>query len=284
MEQGRGRGRRRGRGRGRGIGLAPKQSNDFLGKKIDIFVFFFLPCLPTISATCSEVGTGTHSVMFWLLRVLRSSSEPPAAPQEDTDPYGCSSGLSGFRWIPPGPREEVEESPGCPEAAAAAAAAAAAEEDEGGDESNAPEVDPCCSMASWTVRLLWPLWRSSTAERRTPPPPPPPLPLPALLPLLPPLLLPPPPLATEAAAAAAAAALSSISRLLRLSEDEAGATVEAPAPAQAEEVLWAGCGKRLLVGIGRRRRKNGGGEEDSAQEEEKKGTRRELGRLLLFFF
>ena len=25
----------------------------------------YSPCLPTISATCSEVGTGTHSVMFW---------------------------------------------------------------------------------------------------------------------------------------------------------------------------------------------------------------------------
>ena len=24
----------------------------------------FLPCLPTISATCSELGTGTHSVIF----------------------------------------------------------------------------------------------------------------------------------------------------------------------------------------------------------------------------
>lgn len=27
-----------------------------------------IPCLPTISATCSELGTGTHSVMFTLFR------------------------------------------------------------------------------------------------------------------------------------------------------------------------------------------------------------------------
>ena len=24
-----------------------------------------IPCLPTISATCSELGTATHCVMFW---------------------------------------------------------------------------------------------------------------------------------------------------------------------------------------------------------------------------
>ena len=29
-----------------------------------------LPCLPTISATCSELGTGTHSVMLALLRLF----------------------------------------------------------------------------------------------------------------------------------------------------------------------------------------------------------------------
>lgn len=28
--------------------------------------YFYLPCRPTISATCSELGTGTHSVIFWL--------------------------------------------------------------------------------------------------------------------------------------------------------------------------------------------------------------------------
>ena len=42
-----------------------------------------LPCLPTISATCSEVGTGTHSVMFWLFRwggSFRSSREPRKPP------------------------------------------------------------------------------------------------------------------------------------------------------------------------------------------------------------
>ena len=31
------------------------------------------PCLPTISATCSELGTGTHSVMFWDFLDLSSS-------------------------------------------------------------------------------------------------------------------------------------------------------------------------------------------------------------------
>ncbi len=40
-----------------------------------------LPCLPTISATCSDEGTGTHSVMFWLLLwVLFRSSRDPEAP------------------------------------------------------------------------------------------------------------------------------------------------------------------------------------------------------------
>jgi len=34
-----------------------------------------LPCLPTISATCSELGTGTHSVMFWLFLPLFSSGK-----------------------------------------------------------------------------------------------------------------------------------------------------------------------------------------------------------------
>lgn len=36
-----------------------------------------LPCLPTISATCSELGTGTHSVMFWDF-FERSSKWTPA--------------------------------------------------------------------------------------------------------------------------------------------------------------------------------------------------------------
>jgi len=35
------------------------------------------PCRPTISATCSDDGTGTHSVMFWLRRPFRSSRLPP---------------------------------------------------------------------------------------------------------------------------------------------------------------------------------------------------------------
>ena len=34
--------------------------------------FSSLPCLPTISATCSELGTGTHSVILLLLRPLSS--------------------------------------------------------------------------------------------------------------------------------------------------------------------------------------------------------------------
>lgn len=34
-----------------------------------------LPCLPTISATCSELGTGTHSVMFALLFLAVSESK-----------------------------------------------------------------------------------------------------------------------------------------------------------------------------------------------------------------
>lgn len=33
-----------------------------------------LPCLPTISATCSELGTGTHSVVFWLFLLRDSDS------------------------------------------------------------------------------------------------------------------------------------------------------------------------------------------------------------------
>uniref|UniRef100_A0A6B0UJ85 Putative secreted protein n=1 Tax=Ixodes ricinus TaxID=34613 RepID=A0A6B0UJ85_IXORI len=33
------------------------------------------PCLPTISATCSELGTGTHSVVFWLFFVPRVGFE-----------------------------------------------------------------------------------------------------------------------------------------------------------------------------------------------------------------
>lgn len=36
-----------------------------------------LPCRPTISATCSLLGTGTHSVIFWLF-LERASSKTPA--------------------------------------------------------------------------------------------------------------------------------------------------------------------------------------------------------------
>ena len=38
------------------------------------------PWRPTISATCSDEGTGTHSVMFWLRRPFRSSRLPPPTP------------------------------------------------------------------------------------------------------------------------------------------------------------------------------------------------------------
>ena len=40
-------------------------------------MFVLLPCRPTISATCSLLGTGTHSVMFWLF-FERASSKTPA--------------------------------------------------------------------------------------------------------------------------------------------------------------------------------------------------------------
>lgn len=41
-----------------------------------------LPCLPTISATCSELGTGTHSVMFCDF-LLRLSSGPEGTMNEE---------------------------------------------------------------------------------------------------------------------------------------------------------------------------------------------------------
>lgn len=51
-----------------------------------------LPCLPTISATCSELGTGTHSVMFCDFFDLTSSMPTFAKglTKEDRSP-----GLSG---------------------------------------------------------------------------------------------------------------------------------------------------------------------------------------------
>uniref|UniRef100_A0A131YTY6 Uncharacterized protein n=1 Tax=Rhipicephalus appendiculatus TaxID=34631 RepID=A0A131YTY6_RHIAP len=43
------------------------------------------PCRPTISATCSELGTGTHSVVFWLFLFLVSASR-----------FGCRESFSLF--------------------------------------------------------------------------------------------------------------------------------------------------------------------------------------------
>jgi hypothetical protein len=48
-----------------------------------------LPCLPTISATCSELGTGTHSVMLALLRF----DEPPLPPCTDALETGPSAAV-----------------------------------------------------------------------------------------------------------------------------------------------------------------------------------------------
>ena len=39
----------------------------------------YSPCLPTISATCSELGTGTHSVIFALFRMWSLSKWPSPA-------------------------------------------------------------------------------------------------------------------------------------------------------------------------------------------------------------
>ncbi len=204
-----------------------------------------LPCLPTISATCSDVGTGTHSVMFWLLLVLRSSREPPTPPMADTEtplpPNGCRSGLSGFSMAamlpavppctPPAPREAVAVRPGWVPL------------EEFGESNCAPV---CCSMASsnasWVMREpLDPFWRSSSRQ---------PFVLEAaavLLPLMP--------------------AFSSISRLLRLSELEAAfmcwccceavltattpPAVATPPSAAEDPPPGEGCGKRLLEGIWR---------------------------------
>lgn len=52
-----------------------------------------LPCLPTISATCSELGTGTHSVMLTLLFLLQRT--------EFGSPW--SMAWEPAMWYPPEP-------------------------------------------------------------------------------------------------------------------------------------------------------------------------------------
>lgn len=52
----------------------------------------YLPCLPTISATCSDDGTGTHSVMFWDFLALSSGG--------GAKPSGLASGLVAGRFSP----------------------------------------------------------------------------------------------------------------------------------------------------------------------------------------
>lgn len=51
-----------------------------------------LPCRPTISATCSDDGTGTHSVMFWDFLALSSGG--------GAKPSGLASGLFAGRFSP----------------------------------------------------------------------------------------------------------------------------------------------------------------------------------------
>jgi len=45
---------------------------------------FEIPCLPTISATCSELGTGTHSVMLALLRLFDELCVAVAVPNDSS--------------------------------------------------------------------------------------------------------------------------------------------------------------------------------------------------------
>ncbi len=80
------------------------------------FLRHSLPWRPTISATCSDDGTGTHSVMFWLLRWVldfKSSSEPDM----------CISWSDG--WLPV---------PFCRPLAK-------------------PDPDPCWSRANWSAGI-----------------------------------------------------------------------------------------------------------------------------------
>ena len=145
--------------------------------------------------------------------------------------------MSGFRWCtPPGPSDEVEDRPGwC---------------DPPAPPPPGPEGESTCcsiasSMASCTVRLLWPLPRSSRPS---------------------PLEEEEPPLVAPGLACPGAAwgggtppftplewcwwcpCPISTSRLLRLSEEEVETRVEAAAiPTEVEAlVCW---GNRLLVGI-----------------------------------
>lgn len=57
----------------------PKQTSqpiNKLEKQYQTINKWHSPCRPTISATCSELGTGTHSVVFWLFfPVLESVSK-----------------------------------------------------------------------------------------------------------------------------------------------------------------------------------------------------------------
>lgn len=68
-----------------------------------------LPCLPTISATCSELGTGTHSVMFALrfLAVSESivddarfgTSSSPFIRSTESSNAICSARWSSWIWF-----------------------------------------------------------------------------------------------------------------------------------------------------------------------------------------
>lgn len=68
-----------------------------------------LPCLPTISATCSELGTGTHSVMFALLFLAVSesivddarfgTSSSPFIRSTESSNASCSARWSSGIWF-----------------------------------------------------------------------------------------------------------------------------------------------------------------------------------------
>lgn len=90
--------------------------------------FSHSPCRPTISATCSLLGTGTHSVMFWLFLERASSktlagavcrgsgslvtplavpvpvpgqSELPSRPSIDSSKASCNARRSSSEAAPP---------------------------------------------------------------------------------------------------------------------------------------------------------------------------------------
>ena len=55
------------------------------------------PWRPTISATCSELGTGTHSVVFWDFLPLESGSKDDRASEESDDSPNIDSSRANWR-------------------------------------------------------------------------------------------------------------------------------------------------------------------------------------------